>query len=161
MLGLDNAGKTTILFKLHIGEVVETQPTVGSNVEEIKVNNLTFMCWDLGGQTMLRKNWSDYFTNTSAIIMVVDSCDAKRMDQVRQEFYKVLKDPSLKHACFLVLANKQDCPNKMKSAEIAQRLNLMALKSHAWHIQPTCALTGQGLTEGMDWISHQITKSGK
>mmetsp|Transcript_31147 Transcript_31147/g.54756 ORF Transcript_31147/g.54756 Transcript_31147/m.54756 type:complete len:184 (-) Transcript_31147:174-725(-) len=160
MLGLDNAGKTTILFKLHLGEVVETQPTIGSNVEEIKVNNLRFVCWDLGGQTTLRKNWADYFTNTSAVIMVVDSCDRKRIDEVKKEFYKVLGDPNLKNACFLVLANKQDCENKMEAAEIAQKLDLLALKTHSWHIQATCALTGAGLSEGMDWISHQITKTG-
>mmetsp|Transcript_17995 Transcript_17995/g.28676 ORF Transcript_17995/g.28676 Transcript_17995/m.28676 type:complete len:184 (-) Transcript_17995:223-774(-) len=159
MLGLDNAGKTTILFKLHLGDVVETQPTIGSNVEEIKVKNLRFVCWDLGGQTALRKNWGDYFTNTSAVLMVIDSSDRKRIDEVKKEFYRVLADPNLKNACFLVLANKQDCSNKMEAAEIAQKLNLMALKSHSWHIQATCALTGKGLTEGMDWVSHQITKS--
>mmetsp|Transcript_10956 Transcript_10956/g.15229 ORF Transcript_10956/g.15229 Transcript_10956/m.15229 type:complete len:184 (+) Transcript_10956:99-650(+) len=157
MLGLDNAGKTTILFKLHLGEVVETQPTIGSNVEELKVKNLRFVCWDLGGQTALRQHWSDYFSNTAAIVMVIDSSDRKRIDEVKKEFYRVLSDQNLKNACFLVLANKQDCPNKMEAAEIAQKLNLLALKSHSWHIQATCALTGEGLNEGFDWLSHQLT----
>ncbi|GAB5371039.1 hypothetical protein AAMO2058_001545100 [Amorphochlora amoebiformis] len=158
LVGLDNAGKTTVLFKLHVGEVVETQPTVGSNVEEVSVNNLKFVCWDLGGQETFRKHWSDYFTDTSGVIMVVDSCDRKRIKDVKQEFRKVVEDPKLKGCCFLILANKQDCEGCMEAAEIAQKLNLMALKTHPWHIQASCALTGAGLSEGMDWVSHQLTK---
>mmetsp|Transcript_6607 Transcript_6607/g.10181 ORF Transcript_6607/g.10181 Transcript_6607/m.10181 type:complete len:94 (+) Transcript_6607:1009-1290(+) len=90
--------------------------------------------------------------------MVVDSCDRKRIKDVKQEFRKVVEDPKLKGCCFLILANKQDCEGCMEAAEIAQKLNLMALKTHPWHIQASCALTGAGLSEGMDWVSHQLTK---
>ena len=70
IVGLDNAGKTTTLYKLHLGEVVMTQPTIGSNVESIKHNNVHFEVWDLGGQTTLRNSWQSYYRNTASVIMM-------------------------------------------------------------------------------------------
>ena len=78
-VGLDNAGKTTTLYKLHLGEAVITQPTAGSNVEQIKYKNLQFEVWDLGGQANLRPSWATYYRTTDALIMVVDSTDRARI----------------------------------------------------------------------------------
>lgn len=64
ILGLDNAGKTTILYQFLMDEVVQTSPTIGSNVEEVTYKNIHFIMWDLGGQQSLRQSWSTYFTNT-------------------------------------------------------------------------------------------------
>mmetsp|Transcript_76807 Transcript_76807/g.120051 ORF Transcript_76807/g.120051 Transcript_76807/m.120051 type:complete len:108 (-) Transcript_76807:148-471(-) len=82
IVGLNNAGKTTILYKLHLGQVVLTQPTIGSNVEEVKHDNLCFQVWDLGGQENLRANWSMYFEETDAVIFVVDSNDQAQLKDV-------------------------------------------------------------------------------
>lgn len=79
ILGLDNAGKTTILYKLQIGEVVTTVPTIGFNVETVTYKNLRFQVWDLGGQTSIRPYWRCYYQNTNAVIYVVDSSDPERM----------------------------------------------------------------------------------
>merc|ERR1719510_529394 len=108
IVGLDGAGKTTTLYKLHLGEVVSTQPTIGGNVEEVKHNNITLQCWDLGGQESLRKSWSVYYTNTHAIVLVIDSTDVKRMPIVKKELDLILNHDDLKDAILLVLANKQD-----------------------------------------------------
>lgn len=78
-VGLDNAGKTTTLYKLHLGEAVITQPTAGSNVEQIQYKNLQFEVWDLGGQANLRPSWATYYRSTDALIMVVDSTDRARI----------------------------------------------------------------------------------
>lgn len=64
MVGLDNAGKTTILYQFLMNEVVHTSPTIGSNVEEVVWRNIHFLVWDLGGQQSLRAAWSTYYTNT-------------------------------------------------------------------------------------------------
>jgi len=64
MLGLDAAGKTTILYKLHIGEVLTTVPTIGFNVEKVQYKNVVFTVWDVGGQEKLRPLWRHYFNNT-------------------------------------------------------------------------------------------------
>jgi len=161
IVGLDNAGKTTTLFQLHLGEVVETQPTVGSNVESVVHKNVHFQVWDLGGQEALRSNWATYFTNTHAVILVVDSTDEKRLDVSRQELFKLLEHEQLKSSVLLVLANKQDLKSRcLSAAQIATRLSLTSIKSHPWHIQPCSALRGEGLFEGMDWITTRVTKTG-
>mmetsp|Transcript_10215 Transcript_10215/g.19322 ORF Transcript_10215/g.19322 Transcript_10215/m.19322 type:complete len:181 (+) Transcript_10215:78-620(+) len=157
LVGLDNAGKTTTLFRLHLGEVVQTQPTIGSNVEEVIHKNIHFQMWDLGGQESLRSGWSTYYINTHAIIMVVDSADRERISIVKAELFKLLSNELLKTAVLLVYANKQDSPNKMSAAEIATALNLTAIKSHPWHIQPCSALKGEGLYEGVDWLTAKVT----
>ena len=78
MVGLDNAGKTTILYRLHLGDVITTTPTVGSNVEEVSHRNVTFQVWDLGGQDKLRRVWSTYYVGSHAVVLVVDSMDRQR-----------------------------------------------------------------------------------
>ncbi len=85
IIGLDNAGKTTILYKLHLGEIVTTVPTVGFNVESMNYNGLKFQVWDLGGQTGLRPYWRCYYQDTNAVVFVVDSADRERIEYSRQE----------------------------------------------------------------------------
>jgi len=157
IVGLDNAGKTTILFQLHLGEVVETQPTIGSNVEEVIHKNVHFQVWDLSGQDTLRSSWSAYYTNTQAMILVIDCSDRKRIDLVKTELAKILANEELQDAVLLIFANKQDVKDCLTLPEIAESLNLHAIKNHPWHLQACCALTGDGLYEGIDWITKQIT----
>ena len=109
IIGLNNAGKTTILYSLHLGEVVVTQPTIGSNVEEISHKNINLICWDLGGQESLRPDWGLYYIDTQAIIMVVDSADVERLPVVKEELFHMIEHPDLKGARILVYANKQVC----------------------------------------------------
>lgn len=96
-VGLDNAGKTTIVYRLVLNDVVATTPTVGSNVEELVYKNLKFLVWDLGGQTVLRDTWSTYYTNTHAVIFVVDSTDRERISCAKEEFIKLLGSDVLTH----------------------------------------------------------------
>ena len=159
LLGLDNAGKTTILFHLHLGEVITTQPTIGSNVEEVKHNNMTFQVWDLGGQESLRQAWATYYIATNAVVIVVDSSDRQRLALLRGEMERVLGAVELKDAVLLVYANKQDVSGRMSVDEIATGLRLQQIKTHQWHIQACCALTGDGLYEGVDWIASKMTKT--
>ena len=156
ILGLDNAGKTTILFHLHLGEVISTQPTIGSNVEEVRHKNLHFQVWDLGGQESLRQAWETYYVATSAVILVVDSSDRQRVGLLLDELRRVLASVELKDAVLLVYANKQDVKDRMTADEIARELKLQSIRSHQWHIQPCCALTGEGLYEGIDWIAGKV-----
>lgn len=135
MIGLDAAGKTTILYKLHLGEVVSTYPTIGSNVEEVTYRNMRFQVWDLGGQDMLRQTWKTYFINTHALIMVVDSSDVKRLDLARTELHSVLHSDELRNSCVLIFANKQDLKEALTAAELSEALALHTIRTHDWHIQ--------------------------
>jgi ADP-ribosylation factor-like protein 5B len=157
VVGLDNAGKTTTLYKLHLGEVVVTQPTVGSNVEELVYKNIRFEVWDLGGQERLRPSWATYYRGTHAVVMVVDSTDRDRIAITKDELFKLLQHEELQHAVVLVFANKQDLKDAMTPAEISDALSLHTIKKHDWHIQACCALTGEGLWDGLGWIAQHVT----
>ena len=85
MVGLDAAGKTTILYKLKLGEVVTTIPTIGFNVEQVDYKNISFTVWDVGGQDKIRPLWRHYYQNTEGLIFVVDSNDKDRIDAAREE----------------------------------------------------------------------------
>eukprot|EP00697_Spironema_sp_BW2_P004487 gnl/Spiro4/16104_TR8661_c0_g1_i1.p2 gnl/Spiro4/16104_TR8661_c0_g1~~gnl/Spiro4/16104_TR8661_c0_g1_i1.p2 ORF type:complete len:184 (+),score=40.72 gnl/Spiro4/16104_TR8661_c0_g1_i1:48-599(+) len=156
MVGLDAAGKTTILYKLKMGEVVTTIPTIGFNVETVKYKNIEFTVWDVGGQHKIRPLWKHYYNNTQGLIFVVDSSDRERAEESHRELLKMLSEDELREAVLLVYANKQDLPGAMTAAEVAQVLGLYNLRSRQWHIQPTIATTGDGLYEGLDWIAANI-----
>ncbi|XP_053599354.1 LOW QUALITY PROTEIN: ADP-ribosylation factor 3 [Sciurus carolinensis] len=84
MVGLDAAGKTTILYKLKLGEIVTTIPTIGFNVETWSIRNISFTVWDVGGQTRFGPLWRHYFQNTQGLIFVVDSNDRERVNEARK-----------------------------------------------------------------------------
>merc|ERR1711934_507077 len=156
MVGLDNAGKTTVLYKPKLGEVVTTIPTIGFNVETVEYKNISFTVWDVGGQTKIRPLWRHYFQNTQGLIFVVDSNDRERIGEARDELHKMLNEDDLRDAVLLVFANKQDLPNAMPCAEITDKLGLNSLRQRHWYIQSTCATSGEGLYEGLDWLSNNI-----
>jgi len=161
MVGLDAAGKTTVLYKLKLGELVTTIPTIGFNVETVQYKNLKFTIWDVGGQDKIRPLWRHYYQNTDAIIFVVDSNDRERVDRgdgsAAEELSKMLREDELRDAVLLVLANKQDLPNAMSVAEITDKLHLHDMRSRKWYIQACCATTGDGLYEGLDWLAKTVT----
>ncbi|EGC29886.1 ADP-ribosylation factor 1 [Dictyostelium purpureum] len=159
MVGLDAAGKTTILYKLKLGEIVTTIPTIGFNVETVEFKNINFTVWDVGGQDKIRPLWRHYFQNTQGLIFVVDSNDRERIQEACDELQKMLNEDELRDAVLLVFCNKQDLPNAMSVAEVTDKLNLHALRQRKWYIQSTCATSGDGLYEGLDWLSNTLTAS--
>jgi len=158
MVGLDAAGKTTILYKLKLGEVVTTIPTIGFNVETVEYKNISFTVWDVGGQDKIRPLWRHYYQNTQGVIFVLDSNDRDRTEQAKEELTRMLAEDELRDAILLVFANKQDLPNAMKVQEATERLGLNKLRNRQWYIQGTAATTGDGLYEGLDWLSSTLSK---
>ena len=106
MVGLDAAGKTTILYKLKLGEYVSSIPTIGFNVETVQYKNIAFTIWDIGGQDKIRTMWQYYYEKSDGIIFVVDSNDPERIDVAKAEIDKLMVQDELKDAALLVLANK-------------------------------------------------------
>lgn len=158
MVGLDAAGKTTILYKLKLGEIVTTIPTIGFNVETVEYKNICFTVWDVGGQDKIRPLWRHYFQNTQGLIFVVDSNDRERVGEAERELHNMLNEDELRDAVVLVFANKQDLPNAMSAAELTEKLRLNSLHNRSWYIQATCATQGNGLYEGLDWLSKELEK---
>ncbi|KAJ8902891.1 hypothetical protein NDN08_006211 [Rhodosorus marinus] len=159
MLGLDNAGKTSILCRLiridrlKDGAHIKTVPTIGFNVETLELNNLQMQVWDLGGQSSIRPYWRSYYQKQEAIIFVVDSTDVDRLSIAKEELLSILEEEELQEAILCIFANKQDVRNALNAAAVAEALGLNAVDNRTWTIVGTSATKGTGLDEGLKWLS--------
>ncbi|XP_009270722.1 PREDICTED: ADP-ribosylation factor 5 [Aptenodytes forsteri] len=133
-------------------------PPTGFNVETVEYKNICFTVWDVGGQDKIRPLWRHYFQNTQGLIFVVDSNDRERVQESADELQKMLQEDELRDAVLLVFANKQDMPNAMAVSELTDKLGLQTLRSRTWYVQATCATQGTGLYDGLDWLSHELSK---
>jgi len=178
MVGLDAAGKTTILYKLKLGEVVTTIPTIGFNVETVEYKNISFTVWDVGGQDKIRPLWRHYFQNTQGLIFVVDSNDRERIQDAKNELMRILGEDEMRDAILLIFANKQDLPNALSPHELKGVLGMDDIRNRtAWRgtqqryynarwsctqyfLQPCTATTADGLYEGLELLANacQTTK---
>ncbi|KAF2425221.1 ARF/SAR superfamily [Tothia fuscella] len=157
MLGLDAAGKTTILYNLKLEQDVTTIPTVGFNVETVTYKNTKFNVWDVGGQDKIRPLWRHYFSGTQGLVFVIDSSDRDRLDEARTELARIIQDREMKDALLLVFANKQDVPGALRPDELSRRLKLDDIaKNHIWKVEPSCATTGEGIFEGLAWLGNNV-----
>ncbi|KAE8668833.1 ADP-ribosylation factor [Hibiscus syriacus] len=125
----------------------------GFNVEKVQYKNVMFTVWDVRGQEKLRSLWRHYFNNTDGLIYVVDSLDRERIGKAKLEFQTIINDRFMLNSVILVFANKQDMKGAMTPMEVCEGLGLFDLKNRKWHIQGTCALRGDGLYEGLDWLA--------
>lgn len=157
LVGLDGAGKTTLLYKLKLNELISTVPTIGFNVEAVEYGNLKMTIWDIGGQTSIRKLWAHYFRGNDAVIFIVDSADEERMKLAKEELHRVMSDDELSQTVLLVFANKQDIATK-KPYDIVEELDLKSLRC-PWYIQGCSATLGDGVYEGLDWLSKALKSS--
>lgn len=119
---------------------------------------MTFTVWDVGGQSQIRPLWRHYYTGTQALIFVVDSSDRDRIDEARKELIRLLNDRELSKTVVLVFANKQDMPEAMPPEEIQEKLGMTKIIDKSWYIQPSCAKTGEGLVEGLTWITENVQR---
>jgi small GTP-binding protein len=161
MVGLDAAGKTTILYQLKLGEMTNTAPTLGFNVETVAYKNIEFMVWDMGGQDAIRPLWRHYYENAQALIFVVDSADEERLAEAREELAKLMEEEQLKDAVLLVYANKQDMPEAKGVQDVAEALDLTSIQNRVWYIQACSASNGDGIRDGLDWLAGKLATRKK
>ncbi|CAL6068289.1 ADP-ribosylation_factor [Hexamita inflata] len=153
VLGLDAAGKTTIIFNLNLGKTIVSIPTIGFHVEKAEYKNIKFTIWDVGGSDVIRSLWVHYCQNADAIIYVVDSADPERIQDSKVQLQKLMTEDQLKDAALLVFANKQDLPQTITLSDLSEKLELNNYINHEKHIQACSAKTGQGLYQGLEWLS--------
>ena len=161
MLGLDVAGKTTILHKLgkEEKEKVKILPTIGFYVESLDYKDWNFITLDLGGADKMRLLFRHYYQNTEGIIYVVDSNDRDRIEDAADELKKLLAEEELKECCVLVMANKQDLNGALSTDEVTKALGMESLTGRTWFVQGTSAKTGLGLEEGLNWMASILLKN--
>lgn len=157
MLGLDAAGKTTILYKLKLGEIVTTIPTIGFNLESLEYKNIKMHCWDVGGCDKIRPLWRHYTDGLEALIYVIDTNDRERISEAANEFEIFVKEfgPELP---YLVFYNKRDLPNCMQVEEVTDKMNFAAYNLKNFHAQESIAFKGDGLYDGFDWLSEKMNE---
>ena len=158
-LGLDNAGKSTLLFQMKDNQYKDTVPTVGLNVESIKYRGMSFTLWDVSGQAT--KLWKHYFDKINAIIFVVDSSDRDRIQRAHDELQKVIDDPELSTSSILVFANKQDVDGAMTHDEVYQKLGLQSVieaRKKDIVYQGCSAKNGDGIWEGISKLGDIMTQ---
>lgn len=156
MLGLDNAGKTTILKKFNGEDINTISPTLGFNIKTLEHRGFKLNVWDVGGQKSLRSYWRNYFESTDGLIWVVDSADRRRLADCKQELHSLLQEERLAGATLLVFANKQDLPGALPMEEIRDMLELVNIQTHHWQIIWCSAMTGENLLKGIDWVLDDI-----
>ncbi|KAF8286160.1 ADP-ribosylation factor-like protein [Trypanosoma cruzi] len=161
IVGLDNAGKTTLLNTLGESDVNDDEntrktpaapegPTHGFNIKTLTRGDRRAKLCDLGGQRALREYWQDYYNNTDCIMYVVDSSDHRRLEEAHTSFVDVLN--GIPGVPVLVLANKQDLATAKTPQVVAESLHLQESRDRKWHIQGCSAKSGVGLEEGVAWI---------
>jgi len=169
LVGLDAAGKSTVLYRMKFDDYVATVPTIGFNCERVKgtVGNsrgVTFVIWDVGGQDHVRPLWRAYTRSADGIIFVVDSADVERLEEARVELLKTARTPEAAGIPILLIANKQDLPTARSPSDIERRLGVSELTvggSRLCIVAPSCAVTGEGLDVALDQLYEMILRHRK
>ena len=166
LLGLDNAGKTTLLQCLKTGNFMQFEPSKSYQTIDLTIEGIHFSAFDLGGHDIARQSWSDYFLNANAIVFMVDAAAQDRFAEAKAELDKLLQDEALKDVPFLILGNKIDIPTSVPKDQLAQALGIYNETSEtATSVPPgqrairifMCSIKMKsGYAEGFRWLAKFI-----
>ncbi|EGC30305.1 hypothetical protein DICPUDRAFT_41641 [Dictyostelium purpureum] len=165
LVGLDNAGKTSLLYNLTNKNIDTVQPTSPQNpFEKIKVQNQKLIIWDLSGKESFRNKWRHYFVGNDIVIFVIDSTDRDRLEESKEELAKLLNEPLLRDSPFLILLTKNDLANQMTQQDIEDQININTISPSPQNANEanrkikffsTSSLNGSNIKESFAWIVEQ------
>lgn len=155
LVGLENAGKTTFVNVMAMGNSVETVPTIGLNVKIVKKGNVKMKCWDIGGQEQYRGEWGRYTRGCDVIIFVVDSFATEKIATARRELHRLLEDRQLATTPLLILSNKIDLSPHLSESDLIRELNLEYITDNPWLIIPISAVKQTNIDQVVQWLVKQ------
>ncbi|XP_077481156.1 ADP-ribosylation factor-like protein 4D [Stigmatopora argus] len=167
VIGLDSAGKTSLLYRLKLKEFVETIPTKGFNAEKVKVpvggsRPVTFHVWDVGGQEKLRPLWKSYTRRTDGLVFVVDASEVERMEEAKAELHKICRSSENQGVPVLILANKQDLATALPVSQVEKLLGVQELSAGTLrHVHSCSAVDGHGVQQGLEKLYDMIIRRKK
>jgi len=163
-LGLDNAGKTTLLRRLKDDRMVQHDPTVHAHAEELTLGNVKFRAYDLGGHETVRKTWKTYFPTVDGIIYMVDAADRDRFEESKKELDLLMETPELAKVPIVILGNKIDKKDAASEDEIRELFGLSS--KGTWGSDKVNEINGRpievfmcsvakktGYADGFKWLS--------
>ncbi|EEC45225.1 predicted protein, partial [Phaeodactylum tricornutum CCAP 1055/1] len=163
LLGLDNAGKTTLLHRLRTGDIRHFPPTDRPSQEYFRYGNVSFQAWDLGGHEAVRHLWEDYVsTQVSAVFFMIDATDDGRVEEAAYELDALIGEQLVKDIPVAVLLNKCDEEERaLTSADICRRIeydNLAQTQgTDKMAVFRISVLKGEGYQDAFRWISNFLT----
>uniref|UniRef100_K3WSN4 ADP-ribosylation factor-like protein n=1 Tax=Globisporangium ultimum (strain ATCC 200006 / CBS 805.95 / DAOM BR144) TaxID=431595 RepID=K3WSN4_GLOUD len=167
IVGLDDAGKTTLLEQLKgmFGKkpgipLDKIPPTVGLNIARVDLKRSRVIFWDLGGQERLRVIWNKYYSESHGIVFVIDSANEARFQEAKDTLQTMLSHPELQGIPLLVLANKMDLEDARNVNMISQVLDVESLQG-AVAAHPICALTKEGIEDAVNWLIDAVKSSDR
>ena len=157
-LGLDGAGKTSLLYRLKEGKKIQTIPTIGFNYELLSYKGLNFTVWDVGGQDKIRVLWKHYYLNTDWIVFIIDSNEPDRIEDADEELRKMLAEEELAKCPVLIMANKQDIEGCLKPGDVEEKMGMKRYEGRTYHVEGTSVKTGMGIEESLNWLTSVVFK---
>jgi len=153
-LGLDNAGKTTLLKMLKDAHLSVNAPTVHPTTEELMIGSISFTAFDLGGHAQARRLWKDYYAATDGIVFFVDATDTARFQESKVELDMLLGDEELENVPILVLGNKIDSPAAVSEGSLRDAFGLFAMttRSRVVEVYMCSVVKMMGYREGFVWL---------
>jgi len=155
LLGLDNAGKTSLLHMLKFNKMKQSPPTRQPTMEEVRLGQIDFKAYDLGGNIRERSLWEQYFPLIDAVVFIVDAADLERIDEAREELNALFANDSLKVTPFLILGNKIDLQEALNEPELRQRLGITQTTNNV-RIFMCSIVNRMGYREGFQWLGQQL-----
>eukprot|EP01061_Rhynchopus_euleeides_P035250 TRINITY_DN59385_c0_g1_i1.p2 TRINITY_DN59385_c0_g1~~TRINITY_DN59385_c0_g1_i1.p2 ORF type:complete len:188 (+),score=86.69 TRINITY_DN59385_c0_g1_i1:242-805(+) len=158
LVGLQAAGKTTLLNVISDGKAKDTIPTVGLNIRKINKGNISIKLWDIGGQPRFRGMWERYCRGVNAIVFVVDSADRSNIDAAQKELMELMAKPALEKIPLLVLGNKKDIPGHMNEAELKNALELDQIQGREVCVYSISAKNQVNIDAVLQWLIKNAKK---
>lgn len=158
MVGLDNSGKSSVVNSLKPEKDEDVTPTIGWSVERFKVGNMKLTVMDMSGQSKYRQLWEAYYADVNAIVFVVDAADKRRFNEAHTSLHEIIAHKQLAKMPLLLYCNKMDLGEALRPSDLAIELQLNSINDRTWHIQPSCALTAEGIQDGLRWLLARVKK---